>query len=316
MSRVTTAPRDKRRPHADPQHTATVTFDTHQPISVTAELGVGDIRIVASDRTDTIVEVRPSDPAKKADATAAEQTRVEYADGRLLIKAPKGWRQYSLRGGGESIDVRIALPSGSQVRGDTGVGALRSVGRLGECHFKTGLGEIQLDIAGPLQLKTGSGDISVDRAVGQAELTTGTGRVQVGAIDGAGVVRNSNGDTRIGEVSGDLRVNAANGSISVDRAQATVAAKTANGDIRLGEICRGVVVVQTGRGNLDVGIHEGVAAWLDLHTNFGAAHSFLDHAEHPGTGAETVEVRARSSFGDIFIRHTQRSLSNTAADGT
>jgi hypothetical protein len=262
------------------------------------------------------VEVRPSDPAKKADATAAEQTRVEYADGRLLIKAPKGWRQYSLRGGGESIDVLIALPSGSQVRGDTGVGALRSVGRLGECHFKTGLGEIHLDTAGPLQLRTGSGDISVDRAVGPAELTTGTGMVQVGVIDGAGVIKNSNGDTRIGDVSGDLRVNAANGSISVDRAQATVAAKNANGDIRLGEVSRGVVVVQTGRGNLDVGIREGVAAWLDLHTNFGAAQSFLDDAEPPAPGAETVEVRARSSFGDIFIRRTPPSSSNTAVDRT
>jgi hypothetical protein len=314
MSRVTTAPRDKKRPDTDPQHTATFTFDTPQPISVTAELGVGDIRIVASDRTDTIVEVRPSDPDKKADATAAQQTRVEYADGRLLIRAPKGWRQYSLWGGGDAIDVRIALPAGSQVRGQTAVGALRSVGRLGECHFKTGLGEIQLDIAGPLQLRTGSGDISVDRAVGPAELTTGTGMVQVGAIDGAAVIKNSNGDTRIGDVSGDLRVNAANGSISVDRAQATVAAKNANGDIRLGEVSRGVVVAQTGRGNLDVGIREGVAAWLDLHTNFGAAQSFLDDAEPPDPGAETVEVRARSSLGDIFIRRTQPSSSNTAVD--
>jgi hypothetical protein len=314
MSRVTTAPRDKKRPDTDPQHTATFTFDTPRPISVAVELGVGDIRIVASDRTDTIVEVRPSDPDEKGDATAAGQTRVEYADGRLLIKAPKGWRQYSLWGGGDAIDVRIALPAGSQVRGQTAVGALRSVGRLGECHFKTGLGEIQLDIAGPLQLRTGSGDISVDRAVGPAELTTGTGMVQVGAIDGAGVIKNSNGDTRIGEVSGDLRVNAANGSISVDRAQATVAAKNANGDIRLGEVSRGVVVAQTGRGNVDVGIREGVAAWLDLHTNFGAAQSFLDDAEPPDPGAETVEVRARSSLGDIFIRRTQPSSSNTAVD--
>ena len=55
------------------------TFDTPEPISVTVELGVGDLRIVASDRTDTMVEVRPSDAAKKADVTAAEQTRVEYA---------------------------------------------------------------------------------------------------------------------------------------------------------------------------------------------------------------------------------------------
>jgi hypothetical protein len=45
------------------------TFDTPEPISVTVELGVGDLRIVASDRTDTMVEVRPSDAAKKADMT-------------------------------------------------------------------------------------------------------------------------------------------------------------------------------------------------------------------------------------------------------
>src|ERR687897_902184 len=81
------------------------TFDTPEPISVTLEVGVGDIRIVASDRTDTVVDVRPSDPAKKSDVTAAELTRVEYAEGRLLVGAPKGWRQWSFRGGGESIDV-------------------------------------------------------------------------------------------------------------------------------------------------------------------------------------------------------------------
>ena len=56
-------------------------------------LGVGDIQVVASDRTDTVVDVRPSDPAKKSDVTAAEQTRVEYADGRLLVTAQKGWRR-------------------------------------------------------------------------------------------------------------------------------------------------------------------------------------------------------------------------------
>jgi hypothetical protein len=83
------------------------TFDTPEPISVTLEVGVGDIRIVASDRTDTVVDVRPSDPATKSDMTAAELTRVEYADGRLLVMAPKGWRQWSFRGGGESIDVEI-----------------------------------------------------------------------------------------------------------------------------------------------------------------------------------------------------------------
>src|SRR5947209_20099463 len=102
------------------------TFDTPEPISVTVELGVGDIRLVANDRTDTAVEVRPSDDAKKSDVTAAQQTRVEYASGRLLIKAAKGWRQYSFRGGGASIDVKSDLPAGSQVQGGDGGGAAHS----------------------------------------------------------------------------------------------------------------------------------------------------------------------------------------------
>ncbi len=283
------------------------TFDTPEPISVTVEIGVGDIRIVASDRSDTMVEVRPSDSAKKSDVTAAEQTRVEYADGRLLIKAPRGWRQYTFRGGGESIDVQVDLPAGSHVQGDAGVAVLRCRGRLGECRYKTGAGDIQLDQAGPVQLKTGAGDITVDQAVGDAELTTGTGAVRIDSIHGTAVVKNSNGDTWIGEVTGDLQVNAANGRISVDRAQAAVAAKTANGDVRLGEVARGAVLAQTGFGKVEIGVLDGVAAWLDLNTRFGNVQNDLDAAERPEQGEGTVEVRARTSYGDITIH---RSFAN------
>lgn len=277
------------------------TFDTPQPISVNVELGVGDLRIVASDRTDTIVEVRPSDAAKKSDVAAAQQTRVEYAGGRLLIKGPKGRRQFSFRPGGESIDVQIALPASSQVRGEAGAATLRCIGRLGECRLKTGVGEIRLDQAASVQINTGAGDITVDRAVGHAELTTGSGVVQVGGIDGTAVIKNSNGDTWIGEVSGDLRVNAANGKISVGQAHAAVAAKTANGDVRLGEVSRGAVLARTACGKLEVGIREGVAAWLDLHTHCGNVQNDLD-AARPEPGEDAVEVRARSSFGDITVR--------------
>ncbi len=252
------------------------TFDTPEPISVTLEVGVGDIRIVASDRTDTIVDVRPSDPAKKSDVTAAELTRVEYANGRLLVKAPKGWRQWSLRRGGESIDVEIGLPAGSQVVGESGVAGLRCTGRIGECRYKVGVGDIQLDQAGPLDLKSGAGDITVERAVDRAEITTGSGALRIGSIDGTAVVKNSNGDTWIGEVTGDLRVNAANGRISVDQAHAAVTAKTANGDVRLGEVARGAVVAETAFGTVEVAVRDGVPAWLDLE------HAVRQRAELPG----------------------------------
>jgi hypothetical protein len=280
------------------------TFDTPEPIAVTVELGVGDLRIVAGDRTETTVEVRPSDPAKKADVTAAEQSRVEYAGGRLLIKAPKNWRRYTPFGGGESVDVQVELPAGSQLRGETGVAALRCQGRLGECRYKTGIGDIQLDQAGAVQLRTGAGDITVERAGGDAEVTTGSGSLRIDGIDGAAVVKNSNGDTWIGRVTGDLRVNAANGRISVDQASAAVAAKSANGDVRLGEVAHGAVLAQTGFGKVEIGIRDGVAAWLDLHTRFGTVRNNLETADRPGAGEDAVEVRARTSFGDITIHRS------------
>jgi hypothetical protein len=280
------------------------TFDTPEPVSVTVEFGVGDLRIVASDRTDTMVEVRPSDPAKKADVTAAEQTRVEFAGGRLLIKAPKNWRQYTFRGGGESVDVQVELPAGSQLRGETGVAALRCRGRLGECRFKTGIGDIQLDRAGAVQLRTGVGDITVERAGGDAELTTGSGSLRIDGIDGTAVVKNSNGDTWIGRVAGDLRVNAANGRITVEEASGAVAAKSANGDVRLGEVAHGAVLAQTGFGKVEIGIRDGVAAWLDLNTRYGTVRNDLDTADRPGADEEAVEVRARTAFGDITIHRS------------
>ena len=281
-------------------------FDTPELISVDVELGVGDIRIEASDRTETTVEVRPSDPAKEADVTAADQTRVEYANGHLLVKAPNGWRRWMPHRDGGSIDVEIGLPEGSRVRVEAGVGAVHSRGRLGECQCKVGVGEIRLDETGPLYLKTGAGDITMERAAGKAEVITGSGAVRIGSIDGTAAVKNSNGDTWIGEVSGTARVSAADGAISVDRAHEGIVAKTAKGDVRLGEVARDAAVAQTGFGRIEVGVLDGVAAWLDLHTKFGNVHNGLDDAEGPEAGTATVEVHASTSFGDIEIH---RSLS-------
>ena len=282
-------------------------FDTPEPISVSVELGVGDIRIDATDRTDTIVEVRPSDPKKKADVVAAEQTRVEYANGHLTVSGPKGWRQWRPRRGSESIDVSIALPAGSLVHADAGIATLRSSGRLGEFRGKVGVGDISLDETGSLELKTGFGDIRIERAAGSAEVGTGSGSVRIGRVDGTAVVKNSNGDTWIGEVGGEARVRAANGDISIDVAREGVAAKSANGDVRFGDVARGAAVAQTAAGAVEIGIRDGVAAWLDLHTGFGNVVSDLETSGAPEPGQDTVEVHASTSYGDITVHRSMTS---------
>lgn len=274
-------------------------FDTPEPISVVLALVMGDTRVMASDRTDTVVEVRPSDGSNATDVKAAQQTRVEFSNGRLLVKAPKR-RHYSLFGNGGSIDVTIELPKDSRVHGDTAMGDLRGEGRLGECRFKTSTGQIWLDRTGLLNVTTSAGDITVDEASGNAEVT-GCGDVRIREVGGSAVIKNLNGSSWLGNVTGELRCNAANGDISVDRAQASVVAKTANGSVRIGQVERGSIVLETAFGQLEVGIRVGTAALLDVASRFGRVRNSLDASSGPEPSEETVELRARTSYGDIVI---------------
>lgn len=280
-------------------------FETPQPISVVLELRVADVRVVAGERVDTIVQIRPSDSSTRDDVSAAEHTRVEYADGTLLVKGPRRLRELSPFSDGGSIDVDIELPAGSDLSGRTAAGGFRCTGSLGRCELKSSAGEISLDRAASAKLAT-AGDIRLERVTGDAELTTVTGDVRAGEIDGAAVIKNSNGDTRIGQVGGELRVKAANGDIEVERSQGSVIAKTANGHIRIGSIHRGALVAETARGHIEVGIPDGVAAWLDLHTHYGHVHNGLDATEGPGSADERVEIRASTGFGDVKIRREER----------
>jgi DUF4097 and DUF4098 domain-containing protein YvlB len=245
--------------------------------------------------------VRPSDEADESDVKAAQQVRVEYADGVLQIKGPKaGAFDFSRKT--KSVDVSVELPSGSRVSGQVQLGNFRSTGQLGECRFKTPIGHCRVERTGPLHLDTSTGNITVGHVAGNADIRTGSGKVILGRVDGTAVVKDSNGNIEIDAVSGDARIRSANGDISVERAGAGVDAKTANGSIRVGEVARGSVTLETSMGELEVGIAEGTAAWLDAHTGFGKLHNQLDNTTRPGESDETVEVRANTSYGDITIR--------------
>jgi hypothetical protein len=278
-------------------------FDTPEPISVTIDLSCGDVRLVASDRTDTVVEVRPSDGSDDSDVRAAEQTRVEYANGTLTVRGPKS-RVFDFSRKTRSVDVLVELPTGSAVHGDVAVGDVDGTGVLGECRFKASVGHFRLDRTGPLRLQT-LGHITVDAVAGNADVATGSGRVHIGEIDGAAVVKNSNGTIDIGTVTGELRARSANGDIAVNRAGAEVEARTSRGSIRIGEVARDSVAMHTASGDLEVGVAAGIAAWLDLRTGYGRVHNALDDIGHgPDKSEATVEVRAHTDFGDITVRRS------------
>jgi hypothetical protein len=276
------------------------TFDTPQPISVAMELPAGAVRLSGGERTTTVVDVQPSDPSNDDDVRAAQGTRVEFAGERLVIKSPKQGLRLGRRGG--SVDVTIELPAGSNVDGTAGAADFDCDGQLGDCRLRTASGRIRVDRAGALSAKTASGDVSVELATGHADIATSSGDVRLRELNRTAVVKSASGNTWVGRAGGDLRIGAASGSIAVDCAHTSVGAKTASGSVRVGEVVRGSVVLETHAGDLEVGIREGTAAWLDLSAVAGRVRNDLDEADAPDPAAPTVEVSARTTAGDVTVR--------------
>ncbi|WDZ84420.1 DUF4097 family beta strand repeat-containing protein [Micromonospora cathayae] len=277
------------------------TFDTPSPLTVTVDLVVGHARLTATERTDTVVEVRPSNTAAEADVRAAEQTRVEYADGHLLVRAPRS-RGLGLFNKSGSVDVVIALPSGAALTATGSAATFHGTGVFGSCRLRSGAGDIQLDTSADLDLHTAAGDVLVERVAGDARISTGSGDVRLGDVTGDAVVKNSNGDSRLGAVDGEVRVTSANGDITVDRAAGAVTATTSNGDVRIGQVARSTVSVRTARGGIDVGVSTGVPALLDLHTGHGTVDNQLEACDQPEQPGQAVHLTARTSYGDIVVR--------------
>jgi hypothetical protein len=276
-------------------------FDTPAPILVTLELAVGNARIIAADRVDTVVDVRPTDPDDESDVHAAGQTRVEFSDGALLVRAPRP-RSLDFSRRSRSVDVTIELPATSRVDCEASVADVTSCGELGDCRVTTTLGTIRLERCGSVRLSTRGGHVTVDAVAGDADVTCGSGAVRISAVGGDAVVRNSNGATRIGPVAGEVHARNSNGDIVIDRAAAGVDARTANGSISVGEVVTGAVTLRTGTGDVEVGIAAGTAAWLDVHTGHGHVRNQLDRVpEEPSGTDHKVEIRTRTSFGDVRL---------------
>ncbi|GAB2831082.1 DUF4097 family beta strand repeat-containing protein [Streptomyces daliensis] len=291
-------------------------FETPEPIVATLELDSATVRVTAGKRTETVVEVLPRNGSDDKDVRSVQETEVTCSGGVLSVKTPKKRTPWNKPG---AIEVSIELPAGSEVRGTTGMGHIYCEGRLGDVTLRTGLGDLLVDEAAGTALRTGTGEIRLTRSTGDIDVT-GAGPVEIGAVDGAATVKNVNGSTRIGEVTGPLKANASNGDITVGVAYSSVGVKSANGrtevgvahagvdaaasngGIRVGDAIRGRIDLRTSVGDLEVGIHEGTAAWLDLDPKYGAVRNSLGSATGPEDADETVEVYARSSTGDIIIR--------------
>ncbi|GLH95586.1 DUF4097 family beta strand repeat-containing protein [Phytohabitans aurantiacus] len=175
-------------------------FDTPAPISAVLNIPAGRIQLIAANRTDTTVDVRPTDATKSRDVKVAEQTTVEYADGVLRVHTEA---KNQLFGPSGSIEVTIQLPADSRVEAKTASTELRGVGRLGDVSYEGAYRHIKLDEAANVHLTAIDGDVEVGRLNGPAQISTARGDIRIAeATRGTVVLDTQSGDITVGAAAG------------------------------------------------------------------------------------------------------------------
>lgn len=282
-------------------------FTTPQPIDLAINVQVGAIDVIATDRQDTLVTVAPTNPGRAVDVRGADETTVAFDGQRLTVVGPRP--RISVFGPSESIDVTVELPTGSRLSAELAVGALRTQGRLGATRVKNSTGPVDIAEAGDVWVRASHGNATVGHADGNLEVTADHGQIRATTIAGDAILKASHGSIRIGSIRGELDAKLSYGDLEVESASSGVTAKTAYGTITLASVSNGSVQLDSGYGQITVGVRPGVPAWLDLASKDGHVRNRLEQDHSPaepagsGTGAEaSVAVRARTKFGDITVQ--------------
>ncbi|MGI8610072.1 MAG: DUF4097 family beta strand repeat-containing protein [Candidatus Dormibacteria bacterium] len=257
------------------------TFATPGPITAEITLQSGGARITAEDRESTTVEILPANPGKKSDVEVAELTRVHFAEGRLDVRSPKTGSGLFNKPG--TIEVIVRMPTGSVVRADTSYGDLDVDGELAECWLKTSYGDLRAQEATILRMESGYGNVTAGRLIGDTDFRVGWGKVEVE------------------DVAAPLRIKTS-GDVRLHRVSANVMAHTGYGHVTVDEATGGSLDLATSYGRIEVGVAQGAATYLELNTSYGKVRNELVPSDKARDDATTVEVRARTSYGDITIR--------------
>lgn len=175
-------------------------FPTPTPITAVLDIPAGRVQLIAADRADTVVDVRPADATKGRDVKVAEQTTVDFRDGVLRIESVA---KNQVLGASGYIEVTVQLPAGSQVEATAAAAELRGVGRLGDVAFQGAQGEIKLDEAASVRVTTNAGDVTVGRLHGPAQINTQKGDIQIAeAVRGSLVLSTQAGNVSVTAAAG------------------------------------------------------------------------------------------------------------------
>ncbi len=201
--------------------------------------------------------------------------------------------------------MKIEVPTGSRLTAESSTGGVRTVGRLGATRVKSSL--VDLDSTGDLWVRAMHGNVTVGNADGDVEITADHGQIRIGTVTGDATLKASHGSVRIDEAGGDLDAKLSYGDLEITRALGVGRRRRPpTAPSSCGEISSGSVQLESGYGQITVGVRAGVPAWLDLSSKNGRVRNELDGDRAPEASEQTVAVRARTQFGDISIHRATK----------
>jgi DUF4097 and DUF4098 domain-containing protein YvlB len=296
----TTERRHQQITHEIRKRVAMPRFATPGPITATVQVAGAQVRVAATDRTDTVVLVEPINEASRSDVKVADRTKVDFVGGRLSVKTTVSGDKNG------SVAITIDLPAGSGLIAYLAHSELHADGSLGECELHTAEGRVELDRIDALQANIAAGEVEIGHIAGAANIEGSAVAARIGEVTGSVKLSSSGGQTWIGHASNDLDLSSGNGGFDIDRADGSVTAKTGDGAIRIGRLTRGRAELSNRSGNIEVGISEGTTARVDADSKRRKVRNSVPAQEYPDPSEKLVTVYARTRHGDVIIQPAAR----------
>lgn len=179
--------------------------------------------------------------------------------------ARDGWKS--------AFTVHVTAPAGSGVRVQT-----------------QSANAVTTGIADRVEVRTASGDVRLEQVLGRSVVQTASGDVVI-ADTAECDIRTASGDIEVRRVRTEAQLHSTSGEIRVDGSGADLSARTVSGDVRVADATPGRVELITVSGDVEVGVHAGTLAAIDLSTVSGSTHhDFAVSPERPARADGPVDA--------------------------
>jgi len=200
-----------------------------------------------------------------------------------------------------SISYEVILPTGTQLRADSGSGSITIAGLSGTVEAGAGSGNIKVnDIGSGVRAHTGSGNIEINGAKGSVWARTGSGSVHAMNIGGGFDGETGSGHLVLEQTApGSVRAETGSGGLELRNVHGSLQAQAGSGSIKADGEATGEWMVHTGSGDVQLRLPQNASFELNAHTGSGSIN-----LNHPVIVQGTIgrkEVRGKVGSGGIPV---------------